>query len=148
MNPLDGVVAWLNRLAWPDREPLSAQGDQHSPLLPERVAGASGRDWAAEPHSAASGDLRASKGHPRATAGRPNRSEWIDACTWRDPDCIECGGEGAPCCDPPDSPPPADLPPCSFCAAQPEHPSSAGAWPDPNWADLLWQPEKHTGDTP
>ncbi len=36
-----------------------------------------------------------------------NRSVWVDADTWRDPDCIECGGEGAPCCDPPDGPPPA-----------------------------------------
>lgn len=36
----------------------------------------------------------------------PNRSEWIDPDTWRDPDCVECGGEGAPCCEPPDTPPP------------------------------------------
>lgn len=35
-----------------------------------------------------------------------NRSEWVDADTWRDPDCIECGGDGAPCCEPPDGPPP------------------------------------------
>jgi hypothetical protein len=29
------------------------------------------------------------------------RSEWTSPDTWRDPDCIECGGEGAPCCEPP-----------------------------------------------
>lgn len=33
-----------------------------------------------------------------------NRSEWTSPDTWRDPDCIECGGEGAPCCEPPDHP--------------------------------------------
>ena len=35
---------------------------------------------------------------------RANRSEWTSPDTWRDPDCIECGGEGAPCCEPPDHP--------------------------------------------
>lgn len=29
---------------------------------------------------------------------------WTSPTTWRDPDCVECGGEGAPCCDPPDQP--------------------------------------------
>jgi hypothetical protein len=38
-----------------------------------------------------------------------NRSYWVDSETWRDPDCIECGGVGAPCCKPPDEPPPAWL---------------------------------------
>lgn len=37
-----------------------------------------------------------------------NRSEWLPDDTWRDPDCIECGGEGAPCCEPPDGPPPGN----------------------------------------
>ena len=41
----------------------------------------------------------------RSTANRPaNRSEWLPDGTWRDPDCIECDGEGAPCCEPPDGP--------------------------------------------
>lgn len=42
-----------------------------------------------------------------------NRSEWVDAETWRDPDCVECGGEGAPCCEPPapDAPRPAEAVP-------------------------------------
>ncbi len=44
---------------------------------------------------------------PPAESVRVNRSVWVDADTWRDPDCIECGGEGAPCCDPPDAPLPA-----------------------------------------
>lgn len=35
---------------------------------------------------------------------RPNRSEWLPDGTWRDPDCIECDGSGAPCCEPPDGP--------------------------------------------
>lgn len=35
-----------------------------------------------------------------------SRAEWLPDGTWRDPDCIECGGDGAPCCDPPDHPPP------------------------------------------
>ena len=39
-----------------------------------------------------------------------NRSEWLPDGTWRDPDCIECGGEGAPCCEPPDRPQMSDLP--------------------------------------
>lgn len=41
-----------------------------------------------------------------------NRSQWLPDGTWRDPDCIECGGEGAPCCEPPDTPgPPLSAPP-------------------------------------
>ena len=36
--------------------------------------------------------------------GYVNRSYWTSPETWCDPDCIECGGEGAPCCDPPDEP--------------------------------------------
>jgi hypothetical protein len=35
---------------------------------------------------------------------RANRSEWTSPDTWRDPDCIECGGDGAPCCEPPNHP--------------------------------------------
>ena len=35
----------------------------------------------------------------------PGGPEWLPDGTWRDPDCIECGGEGAPCCDLPDHPP-------------------------------------------
>ena len=38
--------------------------------------------------------------------GIVSRSEWLPDGTWVDPDCVECGGEGAPCCDPPDHPPP------------------------------------------
>lgn len=34
------------------------------------------------------------------------RAHWTSQKTWRDPDCIECGGEGAPCCDPPYGTPP------------------------------------------
>lgn len=42
--------------------------------------------------------------------GEPmNRSYWLDDGTWRDPDCIECGGEGAPCCEPPIDPPPRPI---------------------------------------
>lgn len=35
---------------------------------------------------------------------RPNRSYWTSPNTWCDPDCIECDGEGAPCCEPPYAP--------------------------------------------
>lgn len=55
-----------------------------------------------------------------------NRSEWIDSCTWRDPDCIECGGEGAPCCEPPDHPP-VDVPDCPPCLHE-EKVIDMGAW--------------------
>jgi hypothetical protein len=40
------------------------------------------------------------------TSDYVNRSEWLPDGTWRDPDCFECGGEGAPCCEPPDGPSP------------------------------------------
>lgn len=40
------------------------------------------------------------------TGSKPNRSVWTSSMAWRDPDCIECGGEGAPCCGPPDGPSP------------------------------------------
>jgi hypothetical protein len=57
----------------------------------------------------------------RALAAAPappvNRSEWTSPHTWRDPDCIECGGEGAPCCEPPDTPAPAEDPRCRYCGA-------------------------------
>lgn len=33
---------------------------------------------------------------------------WTSPDTWVDPTCIECGGAGAPCCDPPDHPYPTD----------------------------------------
>jgi hypothetical protein len=33
---------------------------------------------------------------------------WTSPETWVDPSCIECGGSGAPCCDPPDHPYPTD----------------------------------------
>lgn len=36
--------------------------------------------------------------------GRPFRAYWTGPDTWCDPDCVECGGEGAPCCEPPDYP--------------------------------------------
>jgi hypothetical protein len=47
-----------------------------------------------------------------------NRSEWTSPDTWLDPDCIECGGEGAPCCEPPDQPAPIDWPARFRCAAE------------------------------
>lgn len=31
-------------------------------------------------------------------------SHWTSEHEWRDPNCIECGGQGAPCCEPPDHP--------------------------------------------
>jgi hypothetical protein len=34
----------------------------------------------------------------------PPRAYWTSPDSWVDPDCIECGGEGAPCCDPPSHP--------------------------------------------
>jgi len=48
---------------------------------------------------------------PRCVA-QPNRSYWVDAHTWVDPDCVECSGDGAPCCEPPDGPSPGDWSPC------------------------------------
>lgn len=39
-----------------------------------------------------------------APAPMPNRSYWLDEHSWADPDCIECDGSGAPCCEPPDHP--------------------------------------------
>jgi hypothetical protein len=64
-----------------------------------------------------------------------NRPEWIDSCSWRDPDCVECGGEGAPCCEPPDHPPP-DMA-CQHCASEPAAaPVPYTAWLDS--ADNLW----------
>lgn len=33
-----------------------------------------------------------------------HRAYWTSSNTWIDPDCFECGGEGAPCCDPPTYP--------------------------------------------
>lgn len=58
-------------------------------------------------------DLRlmriAEEGHARerelvALADRRHRAYWTSPTTWIDPDCFECGGEGAPCCDPPTYP--------------------------------------------
>lgn len=37
-------------------------------------------------------------------ADRRHRAFWTSPDTWIDPDCIECGGEGAACCDPPTYP--------------------------------------------
>lgn len=33
-----------------------------------------------------------------------HRAYYTSPNTWIDPDCFECGGEGAPCCDPPTYP--------------------------------------------
>lgn len=38
---------------------------------------------------------------PLPVPARPHRAYWLPDGTWVDPDCRECGGEGAPCCDPP-----------------------------------------------
>lgn len=37
-------------------------------------------------------------------ADRRHRAFWTSPTTWIDPDCFECGGVGAPCCDPPTYP--------------------------------------------
>ena len=34
-----------------------------------------------------------------------NRAYYTSPDEWVDPDCTECGGEGAPCCEPPYTPP-------------------------------------------
>lgn len=39
-----------------------------------------------------------------------NRSYWLDEHSWADPDCVECDGSGAPCCEPPDHPYAPDQP--------------------------------------
>ena len=55
-------------------------------------------------------DLRlmqiAEEGHARERAlleiaDRRHRAYWTSPTTWIDPDCTECGGAGAPCCDAP-----------------------------------------------
>lgn len=45
---------------------------------------------------------------PSLVPARPHRAYWLPDGTWVDPDCCECGGEGAPCCDPPYLPPELD----------------------------------------
>jgi hypothetical protein len=35
-----------------------------------------------------------------------HRAYWTSPHEWVDPDCVECDGEGAPCCEPPDEPMP------------------------------------------
>ena len=36
---------------------------------------------------------------------QPHRAYYLPDGTWVDPDCFECGGQGAPCCEPPYFPP-------------------------------------------
>lgn len=59
-------------------------------------------DWGDRP---AWDDAVSSDGdHPpagQAQPPRPHRAFWTARHQWCDPDCFECGGEGAPCCDPP-----------------------------------------------
>lgn len=38
-------------------------------------------------------------------SSQPHRAYYLPDGTWVDPDCIECGGDGAPCCEPPYVPP-------------------------------------------
>jgi len=69
--------------------------------------------------------------HPKPPTAPPppaapvNRSYWTSPDTWCDPDCIECGGDGAPCCEPPDTPHP-DL----FTPVVPPDPKPTTRWED------------------
>jgi len=52
---------------------------------------------------------REAAGHERekvlvTLVARAHRAFWTSPNTWIDPDCFECGGAGAPCCDPPTYP--------------------------------------------
>lgn len=40
----------------------------------------------------------------------PSTSVWTSPDEWRDPNCVECEGEGAPCCEPPDHPYSTEVP--------------------------------------
>lgn len=55
-----------------------------------------------------------------------NRSYWTGCCEWADPDCIECDGQGAPCCEPPDVEYIGTI--CAWCAQAPT--------PTPEWPVL------------
>ena len=55
-------------------------------------------EWSGKPLSdAEAGELVDDMLKARAKS----RSVWTSPHEWRDPDCVECGGQGAPCCEPP-----------------------------------------------
>lgn len=63
--------------------------------------------WPADGQLPCPSDARRGTGGAHTWGGntpRPHRAYWTSPGTWTDPDCIECGGEGAPCCDPPTHP--------------------------------------------